>query len=86
MSIGPAEATPSASSARRAGAFRVAGEGVERLIARHDLDNEEALRYVEERLRTLGVIRALEAAGFEPGDDVEIGGVTFELDPGAPFG
>jgi GTP-binding protein len=68
------------------GAFRVAGEGVERLLARHDLDNEEALRYVEERLRTLGVIRALEAAGFEPGDDVEIGGVTFELDPGTPFG
>jgi GTPase len=68
------------------GAFRVAGEGVERLIARHDLENDEALRYVEERLRTLGVIRALEAAGFEPGDDVEIAGVTFELDPGAPFG
>jgi GTPase len=68
------------------GAFRVAGEGIERLIARHDLDNEEALRYVEERLRVLGVIRALEAAGFEPGDDVEIGGITFELDPGAPFG
>jgi GTPase len=68
------------------GAYRIAGEGVERLIARHDLDNDEALRYVEERLRTLGVIRALEAAGFEPGDDVEIGGITFELDPGAPFG
>ncbi len=68
------------------GAFRVAGEGVERLIARHDLDNDEALRFVEERLRTLGVIRALESAGFEPGDDVEIGGITFELDPGAPFG
>jgi GTPase len=30
------------------------------------------------------VIRALEAAGFEPGDDVEIGGVVFELDPGGP--
>ena len=27
-------------------------------------------------------MRALEAAGFEPGDDVEIGGVVFELDPG----
>ena len=26
--------------------------------------------------------RALEAAGFEAGDDVEIGGVVFELDPG----
>ena len=67
------------------GAFRVRGERVERLIARHDVDNEEALRYVEERLRALGVIKALAAAGFEPGDDVEIGGIVFELDPGAPF-
>jgi GTP-binding protein len=67
------------------GEFRVAGERVERLVARHDVDNEEALRYVEERLRAMGVIRALEAAGFEPGDDVEICGTVFELDPGAPF-
>jgi GTP-binding protein len=67
------------------GAFRVVGEGVERLVARHDLGNEDALRYLEERLRAIGVVRALEAAGFEPGDDVEIGGVLFELDPGAPF-
>jgi GTP-binding protein len=52
------------------------------LIARHDIENEEALRYIEGRLRSLGVIRALEAAGFEPGDDVEIAGVVFELDPG----
>jgi GTP-binding protein len=64
------------------GAFRVEGERIERLIARHDVDNDEALRYVEERLRALGVIRALESAGFEPGDDVEIGGILFELDPG----
>ncbi|MFL5825213.1 MAG: GTPase ObgE [Thermoleophilaceae bacterium] len=67
------------------GAFRVAGPRVDRLIARHDLDNEEAMRYVEERLRAIGVIRALEAAGFEPGDDVELGGIVFELDPGARF-
>ena len=64
------------------GAFRVEGERLERLIARHDVDNDEALRYVEERLRALGVIKALESAGFEPGDDVEIGGIVFELDPG----
>jgi GTP-binding protein len=64
------------------GAFRVEGERVERLIARHDVDNDEALRYVEERLRALGVINALESAGFEPGDDVEIAGIVFELDPG----
>jgi GTP-binding protein len=31
------------------------------------------------------VIRALEDAGFTPGDDVELGGVVFELDPGAPL-
>ena len=29
----------------------------------------------------IGVIRALEAKGFAPGDDVEIGGTVFELDP-----
>ena len=63
------------------GTFRVVGPRVERLIARYDVDNDEALEYVEDRLRAIGVIRALEAAGFEPGDDVEIGGVVFELDP-----
>jgi GTP-binding protein len=66
----------------RDGAFRVTGEPVERLVARHDLDNEDALAHVERRLHRMGVVRALEGAGFEPGDDVEIGGVVFELDPG----
>jgi GTP-binding protein len=33
----------------------------------------------------MGVLAALDAAGFEPGDDVEIGGLVFELDPGAPL-
>jgi GTPase len=61
-------------------AFRVVGDGVDRLIARHDIDNPEALQYLEQRLESLGVRRALEAAGFTPGDDVEIGGVVFELE------
>ena len=64
------------------GAFRVSGVPVERLVARFDIDNEEALAHIEHRLQRMGVMRALEAAGFEPGDDVEIGGVVFELDPG----
>jgi GTPase len=63
------------------GEFRVTGEAVDRLIARHDLENEEALAHVEHRLRRMGVIAALQAQGFEPGDDVELGGVVFELDP-----
>ena len=61
--------------------FRVTGEAVDRLMARHDLENEEALAHVERRLRRMGVIAALESHGFEPGDDVELGGVVFELDP-----
>jgi GTPase len=63
------------------GAYRVTGKGIERLVARYDLDNEDALAYLERRLRGIGVIRALEAEGFEPGDEVEIAGVVFDLDP-----
>src|SRR5579884_2293577 len=62
--------------------FRVSGRGVERLLARYDLDNEDALGHLERRLRGIGVIGALEGAGFQPGDEVEIAGVAFDLDPG----
>jgi GTP-binding protein len=61
--------------------FRVTGAGIDRIVARYDLANDEALAHLERRLRGIGVIRALEDAGFEPGDDVEIAGVEFELDP-----
>ena len=64
------------------GGYRVTGVRVERLLRRHDMANEDAQRYVEERLRRMGVIARLEAAGFEAGDDVEIAGTVFELDPG----
>jgi GTP-binding protein len=63
------------------GAYRVSGKGIERLVARYDLANEDALAYLERRLRGIGVIRALEAEGFEPGDEVEIAGIAFDLDP-----
>jgi GTP-binding protein len=63
------------------GTFTVDGAGIERLVARYDLDNEEALAHLERRLRGIGVLRALEAQGFEAGDEVQIAGVVFELDP-----
>lgn len=63
------------------GSFRVSGRGIERLMARYDLDNEDALAYLERRLRGIGVIDALQGQGFEPGDEVEIAGVAFDLDP-----
>ena len=62
-------------------AFRVVGTGIDRLVSRFDVDNEDAMAYLESRLRAIGVIRALEEAGFQPGDEVEIGGIVFELDP-----
>jgi GTP-binding protein len=61
--------------------FRVSGRGIEVLIARHDLDNPEALDYLEGRLREIGVIAELERAGFEPGDEVVVGDLEFELEP-----
>jgi GTPase len=63
------------------GRWRVSGKGIELLIARHDLANAEALDYLEGRLREIGVIAELQRAGFEPGDEVVVGEVEFELDP-----
>jgi GTP-binding protein len=64
------------------GAFAVRGQGVERLLQRFDVENDDAMAYVEGRLRRLGVIQALEAEGFEAGDEIQIAGVVLELDPG----
>jgi GTP-binding protein len=66
------------------GSFVVRGRGVERLVARYDVENEDAMAYLEGRLRKIGVLRALEAEGFQVGDDLEIAGVAFELDPDEP--
>jgi len=65
------------------GAFVVRGAGIERLLRRYDIDNEDAMAYLEGRLRRIGVLRALEAEGFQAGDEIEIAGVSFELDPSA---
>jgi GTP-binding protein len=59
----------------------VRGRGIERLLQRYDIDNADAMAYLEGRLRRIGVLGALESKGFEPGDEIEIAGVTFELDP-----
>jgi GTP-binding protein len=63
------------------GGYRILGRGVELLFERHDLRNEEALAYLEQRLKEIGVVAALHSAGFEPGDDVRIGEHEFELHP-----
>jgi GTP-binding protein len=60
------------------GAWRVSGRGAERVVAMADLTNIEAMEYVQHRLRTMGVERALARAGAREGDIVRIGPV--ELD------
>lgn len=61
------------------GAWRIEGRGIEALFERFDLTNEEALAHLEGRLRELGVLAALERAGFRPGDEIRVGDYEFEL-------
>ncbi len=63
----------------REGAFVVNGRGIERLLQRYDIENEDALAYLEERLRRIGLFTALEDEGFEPGDELQIGDTVFEF-------
>ncbi|MCJ7439554.1 MAG: GTPase ObgE [Acidimicrobiia bacterium] len=60
------------------GAFRVTGRPAERVVAMADLTNLEALAYVHERFRRMGVERALARAGAHEGDTVRIGPVELE--------
>ncbi|HMC79676.1 MAG TPA: Obg family GTPase CgtA, partial [Acidimicrobiia bacterium] len=60
------------------GAFRVVGRLAERVVAMADLTNPEALAYVQDRFRRLGVDRALARAGARPGDTVRIAGIELE--------
>jgi GTP-binding protein len=59
--------------------FTVRGRAVRRLVSRFDLTDEEATRYLAERLDRLGVYAALRARGAQPGDDVDIEGYDFEF-------
>ncbi len=60
------------------GAWRVSGRVAERVVAMADLTNAEAAAYVAERLRRLGVERALAKAGAKDGDTVRVGSVELE--------
>jgi GTPase len=63
------------------GAFEVTGERVERWVQMLPLDDWEAVRYLQGRLRRAGVERALVAAGARTGDEVVIGDAVFDFDP-----
>lgn len=62
---------------REGDGFRVAGELVERMVGRIDLDNEEAVARLQRKLAAAGVDAALAAAGCREGDTVFIGDAEF---------
>jgi GTP-binding protein len=61
--------------------FRVSSERVERLVAQTPLGNARAVRRLQLRLRSMGVEKALAKEGAKEGDDIYVGGVTFEFFP-----
>ena len=67
---------------REGEAFRVRGAAVERWVAMTDFDNEEAVWYLQRRLRRSGVEEALRRAGATGGDLVRIGEWEFVFDEG----
>jgi GTP-binding protein len=67
--------------AREDRAWRIRSARAERLIERFDVDNQDALAYIQERLVAMGVEDALERAGARAGDEVRIGNIAFEFTP-----
>ena len=62
------------------GVYEVFGRDALRAINVSDLTNPEALDYVHDRLKSLGVDKALARAGARNGDMVRIGKLTFEYE------
>lgn len=62
------------------GIFRVTGPRVERMVVQTEWDNEEAVAFLQHRLKRIGVERALEDAGAIDGDEIRIVGRAFEYE------
>ena len=63
------------------GGFRVHGRKAERTVHLNDVTTPEAMSYIEERLKKLGVPRLLARAGAVTGDVVWIGEFSFDYAP-----
>jgi GTP-binding protein len=61
------------------GMFTVSGSAVERLIARTDLESDEAVHRIQNTLERMGVVESLRALGASEGDKVVIGEREFDF-------
>ncbi len=57
--------------------YRVTADGIERLVAMTDMESEEGVARLQQKLRSAGVDAALAAAGCVDGDTVRIGDLEF---------
>lgn len=62
------------------GVFRVTGTQVERWVVQTDWENEEAVIFLQHRMKRLGVDDALRKAGALDGDEIRIVGRSFEYE------
>jgi Obg family GTPase CgtA-like protein len=67
---------------REGSMWRVWGRRAERAVATTDMDNEEAVARLQRHLISIGVERVLADAGARAGDEVRIGTMTFDFQPG----
>jgi GTP-binding protein len=67
---------------REGSTWRVWGRRAERAVATTDMDNEEAVARLQRHLISIGVERVLADAGARAGDEVRIGAMTFDFQPG----
>jgi GTP-binding protein len=59
--------------------FVVRGVQIERLFAKADLDNEDAVAYLQQVIERAGLNEALRKVGATPGDTVVVGAQEFEF-------
>lgn len=60
--------------------FRVEGPQIERMVVQTDWENEEAILFLQHRLKRLGVETALNRAGAVDGSEIRIVGRAFEYE------
>jgi GTP-binding protein len=67
-------------------AWRVRGRQAERAVATTNMDNADAVARLQRGLIAMGVEAQLEKAGARWGDEVRIGGQSFDFEPESQAG
>ena len=66
---------------RKDGDWVVQGADVERIVAMTDFENEQAIAYLQRKLKKMGVEDKLVEAGAKEGDIIQIGKMSFTFHP-----